>query len=120
MEEMNLRASRLLQIVLEETTLFGSLVKWTRLASSVGILVGFSTTLFLWVLGWATQWVGRLPGALWLLPPGFLLAHLLVQYLAPDAEGHGTEKVIEAVHQRSGRIAAKVAMSANRVLVWCP
>src|SRR5574337_966686 len=106
---MNLRAPHLLQIILEETTLFGSLVKWTFLASSVGILVGFSTTAFLWVLGRATEWIGRLPGALWLLPPGFLLSHLLVRHLAPDAEGHGTEKVIEAVHQRSGRIAAKVA-----------
>lgn len=28
----------------------------------------------------------------------------MVKYLAPDAEGHGTEKVIEAIHKRSGKI----------------
>jgi H+/Cl- antiporter ClcA len=33
---------------------------------------------------------------------------LVVKYLAPDAEGHGTEKVIEAVHKHSGRIKAAV------------
>jgi H+/Cl- antiporter ClcA len=29
---------------------------------------------------------------------------VIVQYLAPDAKGHGTEKVIEAIHQRAGMI----------------
>ena len=28
--------------------------------------------------------------------------------MAPDAEGHGTEKIIEAVHQRSGKIRLMV------------
>jgi H+/Cl- antiporter ClcA len=32
------------------------------------------------------------------------LSALIVQYLAPDAKGHGTEKVIEAIHQRGGLI----------------
>ena len=32
------------------------------------------------------------------------LSNLIVKYLAPEAEGHGTEKVIEAVHKRSGKI----------------
>jgi hypothetical protein len=45
---------------------------------------------------------------LW-IPLGFLGAHLLVKWLAPDAEGHGTDKVIEAVHRRSGRIPLLVA-----------
>ena len=38
-----------------------------------------------------------------------MAAHLLVRFLAPDAEGHGTDKVIEAVHQRGGRIPLAVA-----------
>ncbi len=38
----------------------------------------------------------------------FFLSALMVKYLAPDAKGHGTEKVIEAVHKRSGRIPAAV------------
>jgi len=32
----------------------------------------------------------------------------MIKYLAPDAEGHGTEKVIEAVHKKSGKINAAV------------
>jgi H+/Cl- antiporter ClcA len=36
------------------------------------------------------------------------LSTLLIKYLAPDAEGHGTEKVIEALHKRSGKFAAPV------------
>ncbi len=32
----------------------------------------------------------------------------MIQYLAPDAEGHGTEKVIEAIHKRWGKIKLAV------------
>ena len=32
----------------------------------------------------------------------------MIKYLAPGAEGHGTEKVIEAVHKQSGRIKPMV------------
>jgi H+/Cl- antiporter ClcA len=32
----------------------------------------------------------------------------MIRFLAPDAEGHGTEKVIEAIHKHSGRIKAIV------------
>jgi H+/Cl- antiporter ClcA len=43
-----------------------------------------------------------------LLPAAMFLSALVVKYLAPDAEGHGTEKIIEAVHQRSGKIRLMV------------
>ncbi len=43
-----------------------------------------------------------------LLPAAFFVSTFIIQYLAPDAEGHGTEKVIEAVHKNSGRIKAAV------------
>lgn len=36
------------------------------------------------------------------------LSAVLIKYLAPDAEGHGTEKFIEAIHKQSGRIRAVV------------
>lgn len=42
------------------------------------------------------------------LPLALLASSALVRYLAPDAAGHGTEKVIEAVHQRMGKIPFKV------------
>jgi H+/Cl- antiporter ClcA len=96
-------------MVVEEATLLASLVKWTTLGASVGVVVGGSTAAFLWVLARAIDLAAAVPHPLWLLPAGFLGASVLVRVLAPDAEGHGTEKVIEAVHRRWGRIAAKVA-----------
>ena len=93
----------------EHGTLVASLVKWTLLAAAVGILAGVGTTIFLRTLDWAIAEGARAPWRLLLLPPGFVLAYLLVRFLAPDAEGHGTDKVIEAVHQRGGRIALAVA-----------
>ena len=45
------------------------------------------------------------PWLLLLIPTvGGLFSGLLVFTLAPEAEGHGTEKVIESVHQRAGKI----------------
>jgi H+/Cl- antiporter ClcA len=93
----------------EHGTLLASLVKWTLLAAAVGILAGIGTTVFLRVLGWAVAGMARAPLRLLWLPPGFAVAHLLVRFLAADAAGHGTDKVIEAVHQRSGRIPLAVA-----------
>ncbi|MGA9119567.1 MAG: chloride channel protein, partial [Bacteroidota bacterium] len=55
-------------------------------------------------LQWSTTQVHALPYYFLLLPVGFFLSALIVQYLAPDAKGHGTEKVIEAIHQRAGMI----------------
>ncbi len=43
-----------------------------------------------------------------LLPAAMGASVILVKYLAPDAKGHGTEKVIEAVHKNSGRIKPMV------------
>jgi H+/Cl- antiporter ClcA len=100
---------RVPRILLEEGTLLSSLLKWTILAAGVGVLVGASTAAFLWTLDAAGAAVARVPFRLLLLPLGFLLASALVWRLAPDAAGHGTEKVIEAVHRRWGRIAVAVA-----------
>jgi H+/Cl- antiporter ClcA len=93
----------------EHGTLVASLIKWTLLAAAVGILAGIGTTVFLRVLDWAVVGMTHVPLRLLWLPLGFVVAHLLVRFLAPDAEGHGTDKVIEAVHQRSGRIPLAVA-----------
>ena len=88
----------------EEILLFIAVLKWMVLATFIGGVVGLSTTIFLKSLGWATVQVGRFPYYYFLLPVIFLGVSLLIQYLAPDAEGHGTEKVIEAIHTRAGRI----------------
>ncbi|HYB70030.1 MAG TPA: chloride channel protein, partial [Candidatus Bathyarchaeia archaeon] len=93
----------------EQGTLVVSLIKWTVLAVAVGILTGLGTTLFLRILDFAIRSMAHAPLRLLWLPVGFVAAHLLVRFIAPDAEGHGTDKVIEAVHQRSGRIPLTVA-----------
>jgi chloride channel protein, CIC family len=49
------------------------------------------------------------PWMIALLPAlGGLLVGLLVYTLAPEAEGHGTDSVIDAFHNKQGRIAGKV------------
>ncbi len=92
----------------EEMTLFSSVIKWTLYASIVGVLVGGGTTVFLSSLSWATQQAGRYPLHYLFLPLIILASSALVRWLAPDAAGHGTEKVIEAVHKRMGKIPVAV------------
>jgi H+/Cl- antiporter ClcA len=60
--------------------------------------------LFLKILAWATDVGHESPYTFLFLPVALFLSALSIKYLAPDAEGHGTEKVIEAIHKRSGRI----------------
>jgi len=88
----------------EQITLFASVVKWSLYATLVGILVGGGTALFLVTLSRATRIADRYPQHILLLPLVILISAALVRWLAPDAAGHGTEKVIEAVHQRMGKI----------------
>ncbi len=92
----------------EESILFVSILKWFVLATMTGVLVGFSTTLFLKALQWSFGVTAALPYYFLTLPLAMAASVLMVKYLAPDAEGHGTEKVIEAVHKRSGKIPAAV------------
>ena len=92
----------------EETILFISVVKWVFLASVIGIIVGLSTTIFLKALNWSISFTHQQPLYFYFLPVALFLSTVLTKYLAPDAEGHGTEKVIEAVHRRSGKINAAV------------
>jgi H+/Cl- antiporter ClcA len=90
--------------ILESSILFVSIVKWLFLAACIGILVGVSTAVFLKSLDVGIAFAKRLHYYYLLLPVALLLSTLIVRYLAPQAEGHGTEKVIEAVHRYSGRI----------------
>lgn len=93
----------------EETTIiFISVIKWSILATIIGIAVGLSTTLFLKTLSWSTHLTTQYSYYYLLLPFAFCLSALCIKYLAPDAEGHGTEKVIEAVHKNSGKIKLMV------------
>jgi H+/Cl- antiporter ClcA len=94
--------------ITESTGLFLSIIKWVFLATIAGAIVGGATALFLSLLGWATGIGHSWQHTFYLLPAALFLSALLIRYLAPEAEGHGTEKVIEAIHKRSGRIALMV------------
>jgi chloride channel protein, CIC family len=90
--------------VIEGSILFISVVKWLLIASGVGAVVGLSTAFFLKLLEQSIAYTSGFSYYFLFLPVAIFLSVVLVKNLAPEAEGHGTEKVIEAVHKRSGRI----------------
>lgn len=92
----------------EETVLFISIFKWFVLATIIGTIVGAAAMVFLKLLEGSISLAERHPLSFLLLPAAFLASVWLVRTFAPDAGGHGTEKVIEAVHKSSGRIRAAV------------
>lgn len=53
------------------------------------------------------------PHGLWLIPVattlGGLIVGALTSWLAPEAEGHGTDAVVRAFHQSAGELRARVA-----------
>jgi H+/Cl- antiporter ClcA len=92
----------------ESTVLFLSIVRWLVLSTIAGVLVGGAVAVFLKLLNWSIGLSSQSTGYFWFLPISLFVSSLLTKYLAPEAEGHGTEKVIEAVHKRAGRIPAAV------------
>jgi len=92
----------------EQTILFISVLKWILLATITGVIVGLSTWVFLKALDISTNFTKSYDFYFLALPVGLMVSTLLVMYLAPDAEGHGTEKVISAVHKSSGDIKIAV------------
>ncbi len=94
--------------ITEESILLISIFKWSVVASLIGVIVGVSTTIFLTALNWSTARLGEHSLYFFLLPLAFAASSYITKYLAPDAEGHGTEKVIEAVHRHDSKIKAIV------------
>lgn len=92
----------------EPTVLFFSIIKWVFLATVAGGVVGVAVAFFLKLLTWSTGISTQFPGYFWFLPLSLFASSVLVNYLAPDAQGHGTEKVIEAIHTRAGKIPVLV------------
>jgi H+/Cl- antiporter ClcA len=90
---------------IEQFSIFASLMKWLVLSSFVGIIIGGSVTFFLKSLKYAESKQSLLSfDYFYLLPVALLLTVWIIKKFAPDADGHGTEKVIEAVHKKSGKI----------------
>ena len=94
--------------ITEESILLVSIFKWFIVSSLIGVVVGGSTALFLASLQWSTVRLASYPYYFFLLPLALAVSAYITKYLAPEAEGHGTEKVIEAVHRHDGYIKAIV------------
>lgn len=89
----------------EQTVMFASVVKWIVLSVSIGVIIGYAVTFFLVVLH--TSFTYRddvMVPYYFLLPFALVLSVFLVKTFAPTAQGHGTERVIEAIHKNSGKI----------------
>ncbi|MBI5236943.1 MAG: chloride channel protein [Deltaproteobacteria bacterium] len=87
----------------EEIIIFISVIKWVVLASITGAVVGVSTTVFVKSLNRGAS-LNLVRYYYLSIPAGLLLSWLIIRYIAPEAEGHGTNKAIEAVHKESGKI----------------
>ena len=95
--------------IAEQTVIFFSVAKWLVLSSVVGIMIGALISIFLRLLHGAENSRSLLPfDYYYFLPFALMLTIWIVKTFAPDATGHGTEKVIEAVHKKDGYIDVKV------------
>ena len=95
--------------VTEQTAIFFSVTKWMILSSFIGVIIGGVVTLFLKILQFSEHSRNLLPfDYYYTLPISLFLTVWIVKKFAPSAEGHGTEKVIEAIHKRDGKIDVKV------------
>ncbi len=99
----------------------------------MGVVGAVAARVFSWLLDLVTRWslhdfagyvspglpseggvlqqsVG--PHGLWLIPViitvGGLISGALVYWIAPEAEGHGTDTVVKAFHRLGGRLRARV------------
>lgn len=94
--------------IIEESVLFVSVLKWITLSSGIGFIVGGATAVFLKILKAGITLSTQYHYYFILLPIGLFLSSLMVKYLAKDAGGYGTEKVIESIHKESGKIQVAV------------
>lgn len=95
--------------ITEQTVIFFSVFKWLILSSLTGIMIGYLMSIFLKTLHAAEQTRGFLPFPYYFtLPFALMLTIWIVRTFERNATGHGTEKVIEAIHKQDGYINAKV------------
>ena len=112
----------------------GYLRKWLVLGALIGVVAGLGAIAFTTALGWATHvFLGVIGGYTppsplgegaslgsgshfarpWAIPLvvgiGGLISGILVYRFAPEAEGHGTDAAIEAVHHDPRGIRARVS-----------
>jgi CIC family chloride channel protein len=107
------------------------LAKWLFLSTAIGIVAGLGSVVFFSAIEACTEFflgtlVGHKPPSpigegsiavvavqrMWLLPIvtalGGLISGIIVFKLAPEAEGHGTDAAIDAIHKKRGIIRARI------------
>ena len=105
--------------------------KWLLISGSIGIVAGLGAVAFYSSIELCTHFfLGRIVGYLppsplgegaptlvpmarpWLLPLvttlGGLISGIIVFTLAPEAEGHGTDSAIDAIHHKQGIFRARI------------
>jgi len=94
-------SKRLKKWVLEHLLILLSILRWVILSTIIGILVGISSAIFVKTLDFCLDFQKHIPYYFLLLPLGLLFSTFIVEKFTKDAEGHGTEKVIEAIHKKA-------------------
>ncbi|RXJ56288.1 chloride channel protein [Candidatus Marinarcus aquaticus] len=93
----------------EQTIMFASITKWILISSVIGALIGAIVSFFLKVLEYFENTRSALPfDYYYTLPFALVVTVIIIRKIAPNAKGHGTEKVIESVHKHSGKMDVKV------------
>lgn len=88
-------------IVRDEVWLICAVAKWVVLAIVTGLAVGLVAGGFLLALRWSMDKAASLGRLRYLLLfPGLVVSYFLVRLLAPQSAGHGTEAVIDAIHNK--------------------
>ncbi|MDR3319137.1 MAG: chloride channel protein [Clostridiales bacterium] len=100
--ETTARKSPKQQLIISALFAFG-ILKWAVLSCLVGAVIGLVCTGFILLLNLACDFTAQWEYYFVFLPAAMFLSAFLIKHLAPSAEGHGTEKAIEAIHLRSGR-----------------
>ncbi len=91
--------------LIEQSLIFFSVTKWVLLSSAIGAIIGAIVTFFLNTIHTSDNLKDFLPfPSYYLLPIGLVITVFLIKTFAPSASGHGTEKIIEAVHKKEGKI----------------
>ena len=90
---------------LEQSIIFFSVSKWLIISTVIGIIIGGIVTFFVNILEYAEDSRDLLGFKYYyLLPFALVFTVWLTKTFAPNAKGHGTEKVIEAIHKKHGKI----------------
>lgn len=87
----------------QQKILFWSLFKWVFISMGIGFVVGISVGLFLTLLK-TTSKIYNNNYLYLLLPFVLLITNFLIKRFTDETESHGTDKIIDALHKKNGKI----------------